>query len=310
MTISRRELLKSLPAAVVAVPLLARSASGPDVHFPTSPRERLAVTSYPFRAYIEAPTNGGRDKSKRGMDIKEFAAMVSQRFGVQNINPLADHFASTDPAYLKAFRTDLEKAGSHIVGLGLSGGYFYSPDEAKRTAGIDYGRKWIDIAKTLGSPSVRQHVRGGARSPQSVDLAADSLGRLAEYGATRNIIVNLENDSPVSEDPFFLVSVIEKVNSPYLRALPDFGNSLMGHDHNYNQKAVKAMFRHAYGMAHVKDAVESRDGKQYKVNLAKMFAIAKASSYRGYFSMECETRLTDPFEGTTHLVQESLKYLK
>jgi sugar phosphate isomerase/epimerase len=309
MTISRRELLKSFPAAV-AVPLLARSASGPEIHFPTSPRERLAVTSYPFRAYIESPTNGGRDKSKRGMDIKEFGAMVLRRFGVQNINPLADHFASTDAAYLEAFRTDLEKAGSHIVGLGLSGGYFYSPDEAKRTAGIDYGRKWIDIAKTIGSPSIRQHVRGGTRSPQSVDLAADSLGRLAEYGATRNIIVNLENDSPVSEDPYFLVSVIEKVNSPFLRALPDFGNSLVGHDHGYNQKAVKAMFRHAYGMAHVKNAVRARDGKEYSVDLKKMFAIAKESSYRGYFSMEFDTGSGDPFEGTTHLVEESLKYLK
>jgi len=309
MTISRRELLKSLPAAAVAVPLFAQTGS-PDIHFPVSPRERLAVTSYPFRAYIEAPSNHGRDKSKRGMDVKEFAAMVSRRFGVPNINPLGDHFASTDPAYLDAFRTAVEKAGSHVVDLGLSGGYFYSPEEAKRTAGVDYGRKWIDVAKTIGSPSVRQHVRGAARSPQSVDLAAESLGRLAEYGATRNIIVNLENDSPVSEDPFFLVSVIEKVNNPYLRALPDFGNSLMGHDHGYNQKAVKAMFRHAYGMAHVKDAVRSHDGKEYTVDLSKMFAIAKASSYRGYFSMEFDTGSGDPFEGTTRLVEESLKYLK
>jgi sugar phosphate isomerase/epimerase len=309
MTVSRRELLKIVPAAV-AVPLLARSASGPEIHFPTSPRERLAVTSYPFRAYIESPANRGRDKSKRGMDVKEFAAMVSQRFGVPNINPLADHFASTDPAYLEAFRTAVEKAGSHVVDLGLSGGSFYSPDEAKRTAGVDYGRKWIDVAKTIGSPSVRQHIRGAAPSAQSVDLAAESLGRLAEYGATRNVIVNLENDSPGSEDPFFLVSVIEKVNNPYLRALPDFGNSLMGHDHSYNQKAVKAMFRHAYGMAHVKDAVRSRDGKEYRVDLKKMFAIAKASSYRGYFSMEFDTGSGDPFAGTTHLVEESLKYLK
>lgn len=310
MTISRRELLKSLPAGAVAVPLFARSANSPDIHFPVSPRERLAVTSYPFRAYIEAPTNRGRDTSKRGMDVKDFAAMVSRRFGVQNINPLSDHFASTDPAYLESFRTAVEKAGSHVVDLGLSSGEFYSPDEAKRTAGVDYGRKWIDIAKTIGSPSVRQHVRGKARSAQSVDLAADSLGRLAEYGASRNIIVNLENDSPIAEDPYFLVSIIEKVNSPYLRALPDFGNSLRGHDHDYNQKAVKAMFRHAYGMAHVKDELRSRDGKVYRVDLQKMFAIAKASSYRGYFSMEFDTASGDPFEGTTHLVEESLKYLK
>ena len=40
-----------------------------------------------------------------------------------------------------------------------------------------------------------------------------------------------------------------------------------------------------------------------------MFAIAKASGYRGYFSMEVDTNSHDPFEGTQKLVDVSLKYL-
>jgi hypothetical protein len=48
-------------------------------------------------------------------------------------------------------------------------------------------------------------------------VAADSLTVLADYGGQHNV------DSLVSEDPFFLVAVIEKVNHPYLRGLPDFG---------------------------------------------------------------------------------------
>jgi hypothetical protein len=77
-SLSRRRLLKSLAALGAAGPMLAEESSvrSPDLHFPTDPRERLAVTSWPFRAYIESPTNRARERSKPGMDLKEFAAMV------------------------------------------------------------------------------------------------------------------------------------------------------------------------------------------------------------------------------------------
>ena len=99
------------------------------------------------------------------------------------------------------------------------------------------------------------------------------------------------------------------MNSPYLRALPDFGNSLIGHDAEYNEKAVRAMFRYAYSMCHVKDSVQSDAGKRDTVDLKKMFEIARENSYRGYFSMEFDTGAGDPFPGTQTLVQETLRYM-
>lgn len=311
---TRRSLLRTLPALAACSPLLCFGedpVNGPDLHFPKSPRERLAVTSWPFRAYIESPTNRAFDSHKQGpvrMDLKDFAGFVVRKFGVHNINPLSSHFGSTDDAYLAELRTAVAKVDSHIVGLGLSGGHFYDSDKVKRDSAVDYGRKWIDIAVKIQSPSVRQHVSGNTGAKPNVALAAESLGELAAYGAKRNVIVNLENDNPMAENPFFLVEVIQRVNSPYLRALPDFGNSLQGHDQEYNERAVKAMFRYAYSMAHVKDTITD-ENKVYTVSLKNMFAIAKASGYRGYFSMEYDTSSGDPVEGTQKLVQESLKYL-
>ena len=309
--LSRRRLLKRVAALGVAGPMVAKQPSvhTPALRFPTNPRERLAVTSWPFRAYIESPTNRGREKSKPGIDLKEFAAMVAKRFDVHNINPLSDHFSSTDPAYVKAFGKAVADAGSHVVDLGLGGKSFGDPDASQRAAAIDYGRKWIDIAVSLGCPSVRQHLRSAAGQPPDVDRSAESLAKLAEYGSSRNVIVNLENDSPGSEDPFFIISVLQRVNSPYLRALPDFGNSLRGHDQQYNERAVDAMFKYAYSMCHVKDRLTSKDGKVDEVNLARMFQIAKSNGYRGYFSMEVDTASSDPFEGTEHLVEQSYKFL-
>ena len=316
MNRTRRSLLKTLPAFALCAPLLKPDQSPdhkPDLQFPKEPRARLAVTSYPFREYIQSPTNrafnpGKQAPNKEAMDLKDFPAFVINKFGVYNINPLSSHFRSTDSKYLDEFRESVEKAGSHMVGLGLSGGSFYDPDASKRKVAVDYGKKWIDIAVVVKSPSVRQHISGHKGAKPDVALAAESLGQLADYGSKRNIIVNLENDNPVAEDPFFLVDVIERVNSPYLRALPDFGNSLERHDAAYNEKAVTAMFKYAYSMVHVKDTVRS-EGQHYSVDLGKMFAIAKASGYRGYFSMEYDTGSGDPIEGTVRLVQQSLKYL-
>lgn len=312
--ISRRTFFESAAAAALGGAVAAGAGellgAQPHLKFPRIPRERLAVTSYPFRAYIESPTNRERDPQLPGMDLKEFAAMVAEKFGVHNINPLSNHLSSTAPAYLDAFRAAVAKAGSHMVGLGLEGATFWDTDPARRDAAVAYGRKWIDIAKVLGSPSVRQHMRGSHGVKPNVELASKSLGRLADYGATRNIVVNLENDSAVNENPFFIVKVIGTVANPYLRALPDFGNSRRGEDAAYNQRAVTAMFKYAFSMSHVKDALGGKGGVLYKIDVAKLFAIARASGYRGYFSMEWDTGAgLDPYRGTARLVEESLKYM-
>ena len=312
--VSRRALLQSLPAAALSVNLvlkqgLADTPKQPATQFPKEPRARLSVTSYPFRAFINSPTNPERNSQFPGMEMKEFPAFVAEKFAVFNINPLVNHFSSTSPAYIGEFRSALEKAHSHIVDLGLPGRRFYAADASTREAAVEYGQKCVDIAVQVGSPSVRQHIAGHNGEKPDVSVAAGSLGALAEYGEKHNVVINLENDSPVPEDPFFLVAIIEKVNSPYLRALPDFGNSLLGHDNDFNRKAVAAMLKHAYNMCHVKDAVQEDNGKLSKVDLDSGFQLAKDSGYKGYFSMEFETRAGDPITGTKRLVEETLQHL-
>ena len=258
---------------------------------------------------MEGPENPSRDRSKPGMDVIQFAQMAIQKFNIRNINPLIAHFPSTDAEYLKNLRKEIKNAGSRIVGLGLGGGKFYDPDPAVRKASVQSSKRWIDIAAVLGSPSVRQHLGGTKGVKPNVDRAAESLGELADYGAKKNIVVNLENDNAVNEDPFLIGRIIEKVNNPYLRALPDMGNTMRTGDASYNYRGLKVMYSHAFNMSHVKDAVVSSTGAVEKVDLAKTFSIARASGYRGYFSMEWETRLGDPFEGTQRLVTETLRYL-
>ena len=309
----RRDFLKQLATVAAACCVSAKGSAqsnsqGPHLEFPTHPRDRLAVTSWPFRDYIQSPANRGKKIGPPSMDIKEFPAMVVERFAVYNVNPLLNHFPSTDPAYLESFREAVAKAHSHVVDLGLPGGYFATTDTSAAEAAVQNSCKWIDSAAAIGSPSVRQHLSAQKGQKPDVDAAATHLARLADYAGKRNVVVNLENDSAVAEDPYFIVSVIEKVNHPYLRALPDFGNSSSKYGEEGNEKAVAAMLKHSFNMCHVKSEVQL-DGKTYHVDLKKMFELARQSSYRGYFSMEFDTNGGDPFAGTTKLIDETLQYL-
>ncbi len=310
---SRRDFLKksSLIAAGAAAFGRVRviAASSPSLTFPSAPRDRLAVASWPFRAIIESPSNRwARDPKQPGIDLKEFPALVVKRFGLRNVEPLSMHFRSTDSSYLSEFREAVEKAGARVVNIPMGGrDSYYDPDPAKRKAAIENGEKWVDAAVTLGAPSIRTNLPGAARLKPDPVRTAESLKQLAEYGGEKNILINLENDDNYTEDPFFIVEVLEKVNHPYLRALPDFCNSILTHDQDFNNRALEAMYKYAYNISHMKDS-EAEGNKVYTVDVAKCFEISKAAGYRGYFSMEWEGA-GEPFAGTQKLIDLSLKYL-
>jgi len=313
--IPRRRFLQSCAGALAAsasslIPKAFSASTEPNLSFPSEPRERLAVPSWPFRGYIEAPTNKwARDPKLPGIDLKDFAAMVVKRFNVRNIEPLSEHFSSTEAGYLLEFRANVEKAGARVINLAADPRYsFYDSVDALRQKAVGNGKKWIDVAVAIGSPSVRLHIAEARHMKPDVERSADSLKRLAEYGAQKNVLVNLENDDNVTEDPFFIVQVIEKVNHPYLHALPDFCNSMLTHDQEFNNRAMDAMFKHAYNISHMKDSEVGDKGKLYTVDVAKCFEIAKANGYRGYFSMEWEGQ-GEPNGGVQKLIEESLKNL-
>ena len=319
--LSRRGVLQDsalVAAGAMALPresmgLLARSMMAqdatPHMKFPSEARERLAVASWPFRAEIESATNEFRDKSRRGMDLRDFAVKVREQFGVPGVEPLSSHFPSTDERYLHGFREAIEKAGVHAVNIPVDNAFSYYDAEAEnRNKAIANGKKWVDIAVIIGSPSVRTSMAGATNSKPNLERAAESVRAVVEYAAAKNIQVNLENDDLVSEDAFFVVKLIEKVNHPYLHALPDFCNSMASGNEKFNYDAVTAMFRHAYNICHVKDSEVGDQGKVFRVDLKRTFEILNASKYKGYCSMEWEGP-ENPYEGTKRMIAASLQYL-
>lgn len=282
--------------------------NGPHVVFPSAARDRIAVASYPFREFIVGRHDdqpGGSSK----MPLKDFAAHVVAKFNVRKIEPWSEHFLSTEPAYLGEIRDAATKAGSSFADIAADGdNSLYSPDSTERERAIEFAKTWIHVAAHLGSPSVRINIAAAKNAKPDIARVAEGLKPIAAYAAAKNIVVHLENDNPVSEDPFFLVSVIDRVNSPWLRALPDFGNSLAALPPEEAYRGLDQMFAHAYAISHVKDTTTTRAKVVVQVDMNRIFTLAKKHNYKGIFSMEWETA-GDVYAGTAGLIATTIKNL-
>ncbi len=304
--LTRRSFIIGTTAAVVT----ARAEAGspqPSFSFPADPRKRLAVATYPFRRFLLAPENDQRDTTKPGMNLAAFARFVTKEFGISGIEPLHAHFPSTSHKDILQLRNELDDAGVFVANIPVDATVdLCSPDLATRDSGNATYRKWIDIARILRSPGIRVWI---PKCSDTSDLAraATALMPSVNYAKSQGIVINLENDDPVLDSASRVIQVIQRADTSYLRALPDFGNGLMGGDQAFNASGVKAMFKYAWNIAHVKDA-EDVQGQRRTVSLSELFGIAKAAGYRGYYSMESDSRV-DPVLDTKHLIHQSLQLL-
>jgi sugar phosphate isomerase/epimerase len=307
---SRRRFLRQCGGAVAGTffsrRLARAAASQPSARFPSAPRERLAVSSYPFREFI----SGSNHKTNHPtIELKDFAAHVVERFHVYRIEPWSEHVPSTDAQYLAEFRAAVEKAHAAVANIAVDGEHSpYARDPREREAAIALAKHWIEVGVAIGSPSIRLNIPQARDAKPDVERLTESFRRVVEYASTRNIVVHLENDDPISEDPFFLVQVIETVNSPWLHALPDFGNTLSARDEAYAYRAIDAMFGHAYGICHVKDGEVDERGRATHVDLDRTFGILRRHNFKGYCSIEYDAS-GDPYKMTTKLIDQTVAYL-
>jgi sugar phosphate isomerase/epimerase len=303
--LSRRTFVKG--ALLCSATAVLAADNGPQRVFPTEPRARLAVATYPFREFITAPGNRERDSKKPGMDLATFAARIPKEFGVHGIEPLSAHFPSTEASEVRKLRAAFDAAGVHVVNIPVDvKANSCSDDPTERKAGDAAYRHWVDIAVMLGSPSIRIWIPK-CSDFNDIPKAVKSLRPTIDYAATQNIVVNMENDDPVSASVKRTIAALKIGNSPWLRALPDFGNGLVAGDEKFNLDGVRQMFAYAFNISHVKDC-EIVDGKRKSTSLAEIYGIAKAAGYRGYFSMESESG-TDPFVDTKRLIEESVRLI-
>src|SRR5260370_22300981 len=130
-------------------------SSHPAVKFPSQPRERVAVASYPFREFIAGTEHKNGNPT---IELKDFAAHAVERFHVHKIEPWSAHFPSTDAKYLEQFREAVTKAGAGVANIAVDGEETpYPADRAEHAKAIAFDKQSIDVADAIGSPRCRTH---------------------------------------------------------------------------------------------------------------------------------------------------------
>src|SRR3984957_3763293 len=187
-------------------------------------------------------------------------------------------------------------------------------DTAKRQAGVEVAKKWLDGAAVLGAKSMRVN-SGGPRIAPGPDPNASgyptnahieeylakcikSFKEMADYGSQVGVKVTLENHWGLTANPINIRIIVEEVNNPFCEASPDFCNW----EHKYLlYHALNDLAPYAHTTVHAK--FWDRFGEP---DVQRNVRIMLNNNYTGVFALEYEAGPWDGVEGAKHLFQEVL----
>ncbi|HXJ91598.1 MAG TPA: TIM barrel protein [Terriglobia bacterium] len=313
----RRDFLACLFGGAAAAKMgsvaLAQSRSHHAAHrAPPAPvkLDRVGISSWSFHNHFPSTRESSVSAPAQPLALLDFPEMIADRYKVHNLEFVAPHFSSLEPAYLQELKANLVRVHSRLINIPVDipeiwhGGGLSDPDASVREAAIETSQKWIDIAKQLGARSVR--CDPGGFNPDDLTLTIDSYRKLAAYGRAKNVAVLIENHGEIgSQHPEALVQVFRAVGGPFIGALPDFGNFP---DNETRLRGLPLLFPYARTVCHAKGLNLDANGNETAFDFQKCVEIAKSAAFKGIYSIEYEGS-GDAYAGVQAVVNELIRYL-
>ena len=177
-------------------------------------------------------------------------------------------------------------------------GNLAASDEKERHQAVENHKKWVDAAKFLGCHSIRVNLFGSNDADEWISNATIGLRELAEYGASKNINIIVENHGGFSSNASLLTKVMENIDMDNCGTLPDFGNFCVKRegggkwagkcvDEYDKYKGVEEMMPYAKGVS-AKSYDFDADGNETTLDYPRFLKIVKAAGYTGYVGVEFE----------------------
>jgi Xylose isomerase-like TIM barrel len=313
----RRDFFASLVAGAASA-LNGEAASAPRTRRRTIHRalpvptqlNRVGVSTLSFHSYFKAT----RDESSRTpsgrLALLDFPGMIADRFKIHNVEFATPHFPSLEPAYLQELKSSLVRSHSKLINIPVDvreveqAGGLSDPDLAVRSAAVAAVRSWIDIARQLGAHAVR--CDPGCTDSDDLTVTIDSYRTLAAYGRAKGVTVLMENRCDVAcahSEP--LVKILRAVASPFVGALPDFGEFP---DEVTRLRGLPVLFPYAHTVCHANGQQLDLSGNETSFDFGRCMAISKRAGYKGTYSVEYDGG-GDAYAGVQGVVNELLRYL-
>ncbi len=236
------------------------------------------------------------------IDHLDFCSITNNKFGISAVEYVNLFFfdKAKDKIYLKEMKMRADDLGiESLLIMCDNEGSLGNPDPTSRTKAIENHYKWAEAAKFLGCHSIRVNASSEGTYTNQIELAADGLRRLTEFGDSIGINTIVENHGGLSSNGKWLSEVMEKVNHPRVGTLPDFGNFRLEGDEWYDRyKGVQELMLYAKAVS-AKSHEFDLNGNEIKTDYYKMMKIVLESGYNGYVGIE--------YEGSNHTEIEGIR---
>jgi sugar phosphate isomerase/epimerase len=256
---------------------------------------------------------------KGELDPKDFPE-VAAGYGINSIELVNIFYFSKvdDKAYWAEFKQKCDEVGVS-VGLIMCDhlGNLGDADPVARKAAVEKHYQWVDVAKFLGAHSIRVNAAGQGTPEEVAANAVDGLSSLAEYAASKNINIIVENHGGYSSDGKWLTGVMTKVGKDNVGTLPDFGNFCIesgaeGCIKEYDRyQGITELMPYAKGVS-AKSHDFDENGNETNSDFLRIMKIVKESGFKGYVGIEYEGRELSEDEGikaTKALLEKVFKEL-
>ena len=249
---------------------------------------------------------------KKEINHLDFAAIAKKEFGISAVEYVNTFFfeKANDHKYLSKMKKRLDDLGSKSLLIMCDNeGNLGDPDNKKRAQAIENHYKWTEAAKYLGCHSIRVNARSEGSWDDQIELAADGLRRLNEFGDSIGINTIVENHGGLSSNGKWLSAVMERVDHPRVGTLPDFGNFRIQGDEWYDRyQGMKELMPYAKAVS-AKSHEFDEKGNETGSDFYRIMNIVLDAGYKGYVGIEYEGSVHTEMKGI-RLTNELLKKIR
>lgn len=293
---TRRKMLRQTGAAALGLGLAVKPAcakSGP-VRRTGAPLLKTSLNAYSFGRLLNDHALG----RGAGISLLDFAGICA-KLGFEGMDPTGYYF----PGYRERKVPDDKivfdlKRRAFELGLGISGtgvgNNFTVADKAARARDVEWIKQWAEVAAKLGAPVLRvfadtqlraqtwETASNGAKRNDVEAWIADDIRACADHAAQFGVIIGVQNHGDFIKTAANLISLIERVDSPWCGAIVDTG--YFRADDPYAEMAEAAPYAVNWQIKQSPFGVEKET--EAPTDLVRLLKIIRLSGYRGYLPIE------------------------
>lgn len=229
------------------------------------------------------------------LDNLDFPKTARREFGIEAVEYVNQFFkdkARDDDYIAELAKRSADEGVTNVLVMCDGLGNLGDPSAAARTQAIENHFPWVEAAKRLGCHSIRVNAASKGSFEEQQKLAADGLGRLAEFAGQLGMNVIVENHGGLSSNGEWLAGVMKAVNRPNCGTLPDFGNF-----HDYDRyRGVEELMPFAKGVS-AKSHEFDEAGNEVRTDYDRMLRLVMAAGYHGWIGIEYEGTALPEAEG-------------